>query len=355
MGSDAAPHRARCRRLRRGGRARPPTRVREPQRHARLAADRHRRSPHSCCGADACGPGSRSVRVVANLLNGAGIEASLGITVGNTLAPVAGTWLLRRFGFDATLDASAGRVAARLRRRARGDDGQRHVGTAALWLTDQIGENRDPLRVARLVGRRRVSGSSSSRRSSCSSANRSGSALVRERPLEAIAVLALHRRRAPSPSSASPILIPYLAFVPVVWAATAVRTDGRRVAQPSSSRSSPSSRRRPDAVRSRSPTRTSASCRCRRSTRRSPSRRSSSPRSARSAARRSRALRSSEELYRKLFEQANDLVCIIDARRTHHVRERRCRTHHRLHAGAPPGDDDRRARRSRVPARSSAA
>lgn len=56
-------------------------------------------------------PGVWVGALVANLLNGASAEAALGISVGNTLAPLLGAILLRRVGFRSSLERPADIVA----------------------------------------------------------------------------------------------------------------------------------------------------------------------------------------------------------------------------------------------------
>src|SRR5689334_13628512 len=48
-------------------------------------------------------PGIAIGAVAANVLNGAGLQASVAIAVGNTLAPVVGVAIMRRLGFDDAL------------------------------------------------------------------------------------------------------------------------------------------------------------------------------------------------------------------------------------------------------------
>jgi PAS domain S-box-containing protein/diguanylate cyclase (GGDEF)-like protein len=254
-------------------------------------------------------PGVAIGALVANVLNGAGIEASLGIAAGNTIAPVAGTWLLRRLGFDAALarvrDALllvfvGGLIAMTL--SATG-------GTVTLWLTDQVGDNLvrsvwllwwvgDAIGVVLFAPFFLLL------------AIPPGIALVRERPPEASAVL-LFTIACATGVFGAPILIPYVAFVPVVWAALRFEQAGAACATvliTVIAVVSTAAGRGPFAIADATAGLVSlqtfnasialtalvlAAVRTERRTA-------------------LETLRSSEELYRKLFEQANDLVCIHD-------------------------------------------
>jgi PAS domain S-box-containing protein/diguanylate cyclase (GGDEF)-like protein len=245
--------------------------------------------------------------LVANLLNGAGIEASLGIAVGNTLAPLAGYWLLRRFGFadvlarvrDALLLVFVGGLGA-MTISATG-------GTATLWLTGQAGENLvrsiwlvwwvgDAIGVVLFAPFFLLL------------ANPPGVRLVRARALEAAAVVAFAVACAIAVFS-TPILIPHIAFIPVVWAASRFEQAGAAVVTVLIAVIAvveTTAGRGPFAIEDATVGLISlqtfnasialtalvvAAVRTERRTALG-------------------ALRSSEELYRKLFEQANDLVCI---------------------------------------------
>ena len=86
-------------------------------------------------------PGIAVGALVANLSNGAGLVTSLGITVGNTLAPVVAAWLLEQFGFQPMLERVrdvillvAGAGAASMLLSATG-------GTTTLAATGHLGHS----------------------------------------------------------------------------------------------------------------------------------------------------------------------------------------------------------------------
>jgi PAS domain S-box-containing protein/diguanylate cyclase (GGDEF)-like protein len=253
-------------------------------------------------------PGIAIGAVTANLLNGAGIEASLGIAVGNTLAPVAGMWFLERFGFDAMLARLRDAVLLVFVGGLAAMTISATFGTGVLWFTDQVGESAirsvwlvwwvgDAFGVVLFAPFILLLG------------NRSSSALVRERPLEAVGVL-LFTIGCAIAVFGVPVLIPYLAFLPVVWAATRFEQTGAASATvlitviaviETAAGHGPFSYA--DAqlgllslqTFNASISLTALVLAAIRTERRTAL----------------EALSSSEELYRRLFEQANDLVCII--------------------------------------------
>lgn len=252
-------------------------------------------------------PGIAIGAVVANVLNGAGVETSVAIAAGNTLAPVAGAWVLRRLRFDAALahvrDALllvfVGGFAA-MTISASG-------GTAALSFTDQIGDSAvrsvwlvwwvgDAIGVILLAPFLLVLAHPERWR------------LFRERPLEAFGLLLFTVVCAVGVFGA-PLLIPYVAFIPVVWAALRLEQPGAAGATVVISVIAVLMTTAGEGVfafADRTPGLVSlqtfnasvaftavvlAAVRTERRTA-------------------LETLRASEELYRKLFEQASDLVCI---------------------------------------------
>ena len=83
-------------------------------------------------------PGVFVGALVANITNGAGFETSLGIAVGNTLAPLAATEILRRLDFQATLDRVAD-VAAIVAAGLFGMLVSATLGSLVLLLTGELG------------------------------------------------------------------------------------------------------------------------------------------------------------------------------------------------------------------------
>jgi PAS domain S-box-containing protein/diguanylate cyclase (GGDEF)-like protein len=254
-------------------------------------------------------PGVAVGALAANLLNGAGLDASLGIAVGNTLAPVVGTWVMRRLGFDVALgrvrDALLLVFVGGLFAMTLSASG----GTATLWFTDQVGDNLvRSVWVVWFVGD--AIGVVLFAPFFLLLAKPPGVGLVRERPFEASLVL-LFTVVCATAVFGAPILIPYFAFVPVVWAALRFEQAGAATAtvlisviavvETAAGRGPFAS---PDATVglvslqtfNASVALTALVLAAVRTERRTAL----------------EALRSSEELYRKLFEQANDLVCIHD-------------------------------------------
>ncbi len=253
-------------------------------------------------------PGVAIGAVVANILNGAGVDASFGIAVGNTVAPVAGMWLLNRFGFDVALArlrdvllfVFVGGLAAMTISAS--------FGTGVLWLTDQVGDNLvRSVWIVWWVGD--AFGIVLFAPFLLLLRNRTSPVLVRERPLEAIGVLAFMIACAVAVFGL-PVLIPYLAFVPVVWAAIRFEQAGAASAAMLITVVAvieTASGRGPFAFTdaqlglislqtfNASIALTALVLAAIRTERRTAL----------------EALRASEELYRKLFEQANDLVCIL--------------------------------------------
>ena len=82
-------------------------------------------------------PGVLAGAVLANLTNGASVETSIGIAIGNTLAPLFAGYFLRSVGFRGELD----RVADVVNITAAGLLGMlvsATLGTTALWLTGAL-------------------------------------------------------------------------------------------------------------------------------------------------------------------------------------------------------------------------
>lgn len=85
-------------------------------------------------------PGVFVGALVANITNGAGFETSLGIAVGNTLAPLAATEILHRLDFHATLDRVAD-VAAIVAAGLFGMLVSATLGSTVLLLTGELGDS----------------------------------------------------------------------------------------------------------------------------------------------------------------------------------------------------------------------
>ena len=293
-------------------------------------------------------PGVAIGAVVANVLNGAGPEASLGIAVGNTLAPVVAVWLLRRFGFDAALarlrDALllvfVGGLAAMTISAT--------FGTGVLWLTDQVGDSLvrsvwlvwwvgDAFGVVLFAPFFLLLG------------NRSSSALGARTSARSDRRSPLHDRMR-GRGLRRPGADPYLAFLPVVWTAIRFEQTGAAsatvlitviaVIETVSGRGPLSFTDAELGLVSLQTFNASialtalvlAAIRTERTGR---ARGTPLERGALS-----QALRAGQRP--RVHPRAG---------RTHHLRERGCGAHHRLHARSSAGDDDRRARRIRVPAR----
>lgn len=254
-------------------------------------------------------PGIAIGAVIANYLNNAGIEASLGIAFGNTLAPALGAFALKRLGLDnklarvrdvlllvfvggflaMTISASAGTGVLLATRQVA--EGMLRSVWLVWWVGDAIGVVLFTPFLILLPDVVRLR-------------------FVRDRPLEALGLLGLSGAAAYAVFNA-PLLLPYVAFIPVVWAALRFERVGAACVTVIISVIAVI-----ETVTGRGPF-----------TFLDPTRALVSLQTFNAsialtalllaAVRRERrnvetALRTSEELYRKLFEEANDFVCIHD-------------------------------------------